>query len=1520
MPCTISYIPIGKTEPIILEEAEFIVYLATPDENGITEYQRLIDKGVELPPITPPKAPKKESAPSEGGKKEEEHQALLDDVITGEPKEIGKNLKAFIYAMNSAEGVSVEQKKTMNETLGEYYETLSNEELIALGKDIVEAYGGLNKALKAVDKATDKEMPPYLKLYILGEGVLASVKEQEEAKTEKEKNDAADDNNELIDKIDNLLRDAGRTIQFVKHLYKRTNLAVTRTISGIVKERNEANMPQAEATVKGVMDILKEEDDISGAAKETFEQQLNDKSKELEEAKLELEKLKKQLTNTTPPKNTGKKVDLGIGKTKAKEALDRLKNKRYNASQKNIIPISLQEIQDLTDYIGSQIEEGAESFEDIYDKANKELGGEYSDYYADAYKKARDLAQDKGSKNKYSNNDEVDSVSDTKQAESDAEKLIKATEKEAKAAIDKAKKADDAPKTAARRIVSDAKTMSGLPTTKKEAELLNQIIAKVAEKARENMANKGIKAIPKTPIELIEFALKNAKEGEKIFSEAKKEVEAIIKADKNLTQTQKDNLNQFLDKYQKSIFENLLSNKNKDSIIKEALIAAGYAKEDNKGNITVDFSQLAFRGKSVQETIDKIKEKILATSTLTEQELAPIMESIKKRLEATIAEKKANKINSFIKSKNRIGSKGRKLRIDKLIELYKAGGFSNKDVLNHLAEDLGIITFTAEQQKYVEELLGRIDKAAIGSLKAIEEEELQAFFEHIGGTFATAAFHDKMRSNLLSSVITAIKNLSGFGTTFSTVLFNLLRTNIQGSADANVARIVKRALSTGKSLAFDVILNGGQDTGSAFAELTGQKEGTPSVRRLEPKFSKYRNFLLPDLNVTIAGKQINLNFYNALSKSLFVVGRGLAAPDSFNHTILLDVESYSAIKSQLMVNNPNMSSKEAAKMAYEIAYSKDMTDAIKQANKEFAYMGKVKDMSTVAGRAVFNRRVNEILQQKRDAEVLSKANKQASIDTFKQADLGLMSGIGMGVNGIKSALSRTIPAMIRKWGRGTPMAKTANRTASAVEASSEAFFSATVPFISGAANILEKQLELFPPYGLAKGAIYMSPLAFSKSVRNDSTARREAVTRGSRYIFRAILGLAYMQIFLALADTDDEEEDEKGKKGKKIYGTGDRNRNKNILIGAVNPENTIIIGGHAVPMDLVGGMAVSLRIEGLMGDFERYYEKNDLTVGKEAQMIVGAIISSSITKGLMDVYDKFSNPSSPAAQNFFYKKVAEYSTRAMIPFTSLARAAEQAREPEAKKAVTVMEIFLKQGGIVSGWALDRPAYDILGNTYNNKDMYTASAAGTMNVFSKRETVPLLEWSYRATGADATISNVNKMQEAYMIVNKETGELEAMSDIQYYDFGLLKAKTFGELLGTYYDKHKDRKITDETKKITKDDISNLNEISKSIAYSALFSGASAEDRIKEESKKFYNKTEESQKNKAEIKEKHESLKITEQEKELYDMKNKDWGSFKYNNLLPKLIKSNSPTTQLRRWKELDIINFDERTDLEKQLKK
>lgn len=71
MACNINYTPIGKTEPITLTEAEFIVYLATPDENGETEYQRLLDAGIDLPKITAPKATKKETEPVQEGEKRE---------------------------------------------------------------------------------------------------------------------------------------------------------------------------------------------------------------------------------------------------------------------------------------------------------------------------------------------------------------------------------------------------------------------------------------------------------------------------------------------------------------------------------------------------------------------------------------------------------------------------------------------------------------------------------------------------------------------------------------------------------------------------------------------------------------------------------------------------------------------------------------------------------------------------------------------------------------------------------------------------------------------------------------------------------------------------------------------------------------------------------------------------------------------------------------------------------------------------------------------------------------------------------------------------------------------------------------------------------------------------------------------------------------------------------------------------------------------------------------------------------
>lgn len=1499
-PCTITYN--GDT----YEESEFIALLASG------EYEKILsENNLDLPPIPPMFKGQTLT--------EEETQELVDDVIVSKPNKIGGNLKAFIFAMNNAEGVSAAQKKAMNEQLGEYYQTLSDEQLIALGKDIVEAEGGIDKAIIKADNSTDSEMPPYLKLFIYGEAVIKSIQKQKEAKTDRERNRLADENNIYIDKIDNLLRNAGRAIQFVKHLYRRSPLAVARTIYNIVKERNEVNAPQAEETVKGVVDILKETDDIENSVKEVLEQQLSDTSKELERAKLELEKLKNKLSSGTKP--TGSKVDLGIGKERKKELQDKLKNKKYNAAKNDIIPISVQEMNDLTEYIEGQLEEGFESFEDVFDKVNKEIGGEYSDYYRDAYKKARDLAVEKGSKNKYSTDEEVDTIADNKKAESDADKLVKASENAAKAEKDRIKKEGEAHKIAAKRIVNDAKTMSGLPTTKKEADLLNQLISKVAAKAKDTMANKSLQPIQKTPLELITFALENAKKGKEIFNEAKKEVDTIIDNDKNLTKEQKEDLKKFLENYQKSIFDNILSNKDKDTILKNALIEAGYAKEVN-GKIVLNLDTLAFGGASIDDAIKKIQDLVLDKTSYLEEDVKDLMASLKDKLEKNIADKKAAKVLSFIKSRSRVGKSGRKLRIDKLVELYRAGGMGNKEVLNHLAKDLGIITFDANEQAYVEKLVSEIDKAQVGNEKTILEEELQAFFEYKEGSFALNAFFDSLRANLLSSPITAIKNISGVGQTISDFLYASITTALKGidfknlsksDIDTNLFKVLRTALRTANETSLNIMLSGGTDTGSAFAEITGQKEGVPSVRRLEKKFVPYRKFLIPQAAF--------------LNKKLYLVGRILNSPDSFNHIIQADVESYMLIKDRLLKNDPNLTYKEAAKQALELVYASDLTDARKQAYKEFKDRGVVFDFSKKADRARFNRRVSEILQQARPTDIIDKANAQASRGTYKQADIGAFSLIGRGMQNVINGMIR-VSATLRQKGRGTPQAALYNKMANIIDIVLKSAQSAFFPIVTGAANILEKGAELELHYGLLKAIGYSSAAIATKfnsrklSAEDQMLANEKAnelFEKSGRYIFRSlVLGQVYMFAILSMIDKDDEDKDEEGNARPKLYGTGEVNKNKNVIIREIRPSNTMVINDKNVPIELIGGMFLALKLKALELDIERYLSDEKIDAKKRAKLTLEAVTSSSTLKGANDLYKYFSDPTSAANQNFMTKRLAELTTRAAIPFTSFSRAAEQLREPKAKQAITFSENILRYSGIVGGWALDRKAYDVLGNEYNTKDLYTSGAGGTVGIFSAPIKKPLLLWVNSATGSNATVSPVNTKQQAYLIPSPETGDLEPMSDLQYYEFGLIKAKVFGKLLEGYYDEFKNREVTPETQKTAKNDISNLNEMAKSIAYSVMFNGADKDKLIEENQTRFMNTIKETEKDKSLLEKRFETANATDDDKVLYDLKGKYWSSFKYDDLLPRLKKDDNPQETLRRWVQLKIITSKEYAELNKEL--
>jgi hypothetical protein len=1438
-----------------------------------------------------------------------------------------QGVKGFIDSMNRSEKLTQKEKDEMNERLGRNYDVLSNAQLEVIGKAIIEELGGLDKALVEAQNA-QSDLLPYVRTFILGQAIIENRKLEQNAVTQKAKNKFADIQIDLFDKLDNLVRNYGRAIQALRQLYAKSNLAVVRKAKKIIANRNGAKQIEAEQQAEAINEIILDGTDNTIAANEALQDLLNNEKEKVKELEAAYEKLKKEIANPTPLKSNGKKRDFGSSKNK-KETIKRLKENKYNANRRNIIPVaSPQLISDLNDLVLEYMEEGFYGFEDVQKKLKKDLGGLHSDYYAEAYENAKENAIEKGAKeSEFTSTEEVNEILDKQQEESDAAKLAKASER-----LSKAK--GNAPQTVAKRIINDAKTFLNGVTTRKEGELINKLIAKVSAMARDKY--KGKLQGKTNPMDLLLFAIENQKEGKELFDAAQKEVNSIIENDSKLSDTEKENLNKFLDDYKKSIFDALLTNKNKDLIIKETLIKLGYATQDSKGNIVVDLKGIALSGNKPKEAIEKIKKSIIENTAAEQSEIEDLLTALEQRFNELILAKKEAKINSVLKANDRykaslqIKNKARKDKIRSLIELYNAGGLTNEKILEKMARDLGIVAFTDNDQNIIEDLLERIDNAPIGFIAAGLEEELQAYFEHIGGTFAMKEMFERWRARLLSGFITAGKNLTGFFDTAAMIGQQILASNsikgvVQGDIDFNIFKVIGQAKRIGGVLALESFVNGSVDNGSAFSEQTGQKEGTPSVRFLEfQQYHNYWNTNIPILKQLLQGVQ-------ALKKNEKYVQRVLGATDSVNHTILQEMKSYTFTKRTLMKTYPNMSAKEAAKKAFELTYALDITEATEEASKIYQEKGldiaknkkafnklvyklatdasfiKARnqaveefdknnfDYKSVSGKLKFNRRVNEIVQQTRETEIIDAATEFASRYTYKQSDGGIMALTANIIKYIKNGFP-IAAARIRKNAKGKPNQNAMNKVANALEVTGELIFTANMPFINGVANILEKGLEYNPIYGGMKSATYLGLALGSKS---DQARAQALLAKSGEIAYRAILGTLLVALLQSLADDDEADED------KAIYGQGNINYNKNKVIETVRPQNTIRISGKNVSFDFFGTLSTALKIKALGKDIKRYADK-EVTNSEYFGMLYNQMISASFTKGLSDLQKGTQDIIEKGKTDFFEKKVSELLTRVMIPFTSFIRQAGQTAKPEAQKIIGFKEQILKQAG-VGGWLINRPNLDYRGRTYETGDLYTSSASGAVNLFGavdKKDPIDI--WVLKSTNNNLTITDIKKDTDAKFFIENSDGTSRPMTDLEKYDFSAEQTKMFNKLLVDFYEKKKSQPITPESQEQNAKDLSVLNNLSKEAArQKIILESKDSESYLKEQFAKIVNKSSETDKEEADRKALDKKNNVSKETIAFRERLPKDEYSKKL--YLAKYLRAlTNKSSTLGKWKDAGII--------------
>ena len=815
------------------------------------------------------------------------------------------------------------------------------------------------------------------------------------------------------------------------------------------------------------------------------------------------------------------------------------------------------------------------------------------------------------------------------------------------------------------------------------------------------------------------------------------------------------------------------------SMVKEALIKAGFSKEvtnpkTGQKEQRVDWKAVVSDSKNIDETVDKITQAL--EQTLPPETARTIAAKVAIDLEKNIREKKKKAVENYVKAKNRSKTarisrmlKRNKTDIEKLIDIWKQGGLDEKAVKEILAEELGIVVINKEIEKTIEKKLNDIDKAPIGNERELLEEDLQAYIESLNLDGVSQAIFDRLRLRLFG-MFTLIKNLSGITTAVNatTALFikNQLPALLGKGGDKYFDDVVKIAARKSMAVMGDMLMNGGVDLGSAFSEVTGSKEGTPRIRHSEYTYRrKWYNKPL-----YLGSKNINL--YNALYDREKYISRFMSASDAFSQLVLQEARAYDEMKHVLRKNNPTMSNSEASKKAFEMMYSEKFAEAENQAMKEFADRGVKIDFSDKGDRLRYKRRVFEIVQQKRAEDIQKASILFANIHTFKAHDVGIMTPFTLLARGVKTVLygvANRVEAQSRKGSINNLESKAASRVANTIRFATELAFVKYMPFINGVANIMEKSFEL-TPYGIAKGAAQAGYVGLTGEGAEYNYSRAFATA------YRGVMGTVLTLILASMADDEDKDGIPD------LFGSGPSDPKLRAVASTTNPQNSIRINGHVIPLDYLGTIGLTMKMLGEHYDDKRYSEDLPKTTAESLAYVGGIALAAADNLYTESITNAVRQMKGQDPSKFVASSVSELATRAVVPFASFSRQGQVVFSPKATIPIGLAENMAKYSGIIAGWAVNRPNFDYRGREYEFGDKYPSSPDGLFKAFQKN------------MGNDKVDEFVKKYhptmpfmrQSDYAVPLDALGAAsQPISDEEFVDFKRDAAKKFNNLLEAYY---------------------------------------------------------------------------------------------------------------------------------------
>jgi hypothetical protein len=866
----------------------------------------------------------------------------------------------------------------------------------------------------------------------------------------------------------------------------------------------------------------------------------------------------------------------------------------------------------------------------------------------------------------------------------------------------------------------------------------------------------------KSPIELLGDILNNMDEYKAVVAEAQAQ----------LAEKYKDNPAALLllDDALFGLTDMSFTNKAAQGSVKEALIAAGYTKNQGKRSV-IDWSGIIGDSATQEEAKQAIYEKV--KEVVGEDAANKVRAQIDAVYNQMVAKKKVDEINKILAAKNKPTIKrpipsSAIYNINRLINLN--GGVIGTNIQSAIGQMIGTTSITPAQSARITQLSQSYFGAQAGFERRQALERMTNYINFISkgkAWYAIASINQHYVNGLISGLLTSVKNFTVIGDLAGSVLTDYVRNGF----DSNVIKLAAQSLKEGGAI-FSTVVGQGY-SGRTLSALDIEMQGKEKVN---PRLAEFAYDITPGIKGETLYNAIR-NIWDA-AKYTSRLNEGV---DSIFGSVSANVAKYNIMKD--IYKKQGMSSNQAAQAAYQALYitPQILQDAMAETRAEYVQRGETPTESRVKRRAYEIIDKNRIDQVDKDGtEVKKMAEEAANQITYKSPGL-------YGVTHLLAAAVNKANESINEYADKKYANKKIDKRAARRGELAKLFISNIAPFANVGANVTETSLDWLPIYGTAKYAIGRNSLRkiIANDANGDNTVRLKVALRtvAAKQVISITLAGIIAAAFLA---GDDEDDEELMKQFDIVKGTGGKYVRKNVI---PSKEKGRSLGD--IPLDFTASMQTALL---LLADYKDELKANPDTDDKDVldrmydnlvavkNAYFTAVLSQSVMRGIAELADAVSNFDSTSAKKYWSKKTAELAINSSLPAIGMAKQVGDITSPVKKESIDYFDYLKNAGGGYSTWAVDRPKFDWRGKKYATGDLYASNLRSIVGLEPILKADEIDEWALEKgikTTTPKTEYDVAELEtdRAKFTFITETGIPRELDEYETYDFRKLSSDIF-----------------------------------------------------------------------------------------------------------------------------------------------